>query len=197
MAPETFSARAGTEALSRGLCAAFAAACGRTLRRESQPAVPAYAIPAHPQAAASECARALPPIFGSNRIDLSQHDLKFERGQLGRPDRGRMGRGLAGNDGRDGDYPVHLLPAVRRTRSRPDLRRADVRPRAALRLYAGCGLGLRRGVARDPETGAVVTYGDVRLTDELQYSVYNFEEADVARLWSTSIATRPRRRRCW
>jgi glycyl-tRNA synthetase alpha chain len=37
--------------------------------------------------------------------------------------------------------------------------------------------------ARDPETGAVVTYGDVRLTDELQYSVYNFEEADVARLW--------------
>jgi glycyl-tRNA synthetase alpha chain len=28
-----------------------------------------------------------------------------------------------------------------------------------------------------------VTYGDVRLTDELQYSVYNFEEADVTRLW--------------
>ncbi len=37
--------------------------------------------------------------------------------------------------------------------------------------------------ARDPETGAVVTYGDVRLTEELQYSVYNFEDADVARLW--------------
>jgi glycyl-tRNA synthetase alpha chain len=29
----------------------------------------------------------------------------------------------------------------------------------------------------------VVTYGDVRLAEELQYSVYNFEEADVARLW--------------
>ena len=37
--------------------------------------------------------------------------------------------------------------------------------------------------SRDPETGAVVTYGDVRLPEELQYSVYNFEEADVARLW--------------
>ena len=37
--------------------------------------------------------------------------------------------------------------------------------------------------SRDPETGAEVTYGDVRLADELQYSVYNFEEADVKRLW--------------
>ena len=37
--------------------------------------------------------------------------------------------------------------------------------------------------ARDPDTGAEVTYGDVRLTEELQYSVYNFEEADVPRLW--------------
>jgi glycyl-tRNA synthetase alpha chain len=38
--------------------------------------------------------------------------------------------------------------------------------------------------ARDPETGAAITYGDVRLADELQYSVYNFEEADVERLWA-------------
>ena len=37
--------------------------------------------------------------------------------------------------------------------------------------------------ARDPETGVVVTYGDVRLAEELQFSVYNFEMADVARLW--------------
>jgi glycyl-tRNA synthetase alpha chain len=37
--------------------------------------------------------------------------------------------------------------------------------------------------ARDPETGAPVTYGEVRLADELQFSVYNFEMADVARLW--------------
>ncbi|HEY1902967.1 MAG TPA: glycine--tRNA ligase subunit alpha [Terracidiphilus sp.] len=37
--------------------------------------------------------------------------------------------------------------------------------------------------ARDPETGAPVTYGEVRLTEELQFSVYNFEFADVEKLW--------------
>ena len=37
--------------------------------------------------------------------------------------------------------------------------------------------------ARDPETGAAVTYGDVRLEEELQFSVYNFEFADVGKLW--------------
>jgi glycyl-tRNA synthetase alpha chain len=37
--------------------------------------------------------------------------------------------------------------------------------------------------ARDPETGQATTYGDVRLADELQFSRYNFEEADVERTW--------------
>jgi glycyl-tRNA synthetase alpha chain len=37
--------------------------------------------------------------------------------------------------------------------------------------------------ARDPETGSVVKYRDVRLADELQFSVYNFEEADVGKAW--------------
>jgi glycyl-tRNA synthetase alpha chain len=37
--------------------------------------------------------------------------------------------------------------------------------------------------ARDPETGVVVKYGDVRLADELQFSVYNFELADVEKSW--------------
>ncbi len=37
--------------------------------------------------------------------------------------------------------------------------------------------------ARDPDTGAVVKYGDVRLADEVQFSVYNFEEADVEKTW--------------
>ena len=37
--------------------------------------------------------------------------------------------------------------------------------------------------ARDPETGAVVKYGDVRLADEQQFSVYNFEDADVESAW--------------
>ena len=37
--------------------------------------------------------------------------------------------------------------------------------------------------ARDPETDAPVKYGDVRLADELQFSVYNFEMADVEKAW--------------
>ena len=37
--------------------------------------------------------------------------------------------------------------------------------------------------ARDPENGKATTYGDVRLADELQFSVYNFEEALVPKLW--------------
>jgi glycyl-tRNA synthetase alpha chain len=37
--------------------------------------------------------------------------------------------------------------------------------------------------ARDPETGGVVKYGDVRLADELQFSGYNFERADVEKAW--------------
>jgi glycyl-tRNA synthetase alpha chain len=37
--------------------------------------------------------------------------------------------------------------------------------------------------ARDPLTGEERTYGDVRLADELQMSVYNFEAADVEKAW--------------
>jgi glycyl-tRNA synthetase alpha chain len=37
--------------------------------------------------------------------------------------------------------------------------------------------------ARDPETGRVTTYGDVRFADEQQFSAYNFEVADVDKAW--------------
>jgi glycyl-tRNA synthetase alpha chain len=37
--------------------------------------------------------------------------------------------------------------------------------------------------AVDPKTGHATTYGDVRLEEELQLSVYNFEAADVGKLW--------------
>jgi len=37
--------------------------------------------------------------------------------------------------------------------------------------------------ARDPESGAIVTYGDVRFNEEVQFSVYNFEFAEVDKLW--------------
>src|SRR6266496_6694478 len=36
---------------------------------------------------------------------------------------------------------------------------------------------------RDPKTEDVTTYSDVRLADELQFSVYNFEMADVDSAW--------------
>ena len=36
---------------------------------------------------------------------------------------------------------------------------------------------------RDPMTGQEVRYGEIRLEDELQFSVYNFEYADVEKLW--------------
>jgi glycyl-tRNA synthetase alpha chain len=37
--------------------------------------------------------------------------------------------------------------------------------------------------ALDPDTGAPVKYAEVRLADELQFSVYNFEMADVEKAW--------------
>jgi len=37
--------------------------------------------------------------------------------------------------------------------------------------------------ARDPDTAKPVKYGEVRLADEVQFSVYNFEAADVEKAW--------------
>ena len=37
--------------------------------------------------------------------------------------------------------------------------------------------------AVNPVTGEKITYGEVRLQEELQFSVYNFEAADVEKLW--------------
>jgi len=37
--------------------------------------------------------------------------------------------------------------------------------------------------SRDPETDRLTTYGDVRLVEEQQFSVYNFEVADVEKAW--------------
>ena len=37
--------------------------------------------------------------------------------------------------------------------------------------------------AVNPVTGEKITYGEVRLLEELQFSVYNFEAADVEKLW--------------
>ncbi len=50
--------------------------------------------------------------------------------------------------------------------------------------------------ARDPDTGREVKYGEVRLADEQQFSVYNFEAADVAGPGSTSNCARRNAKRC-
>ena len=36
---------------------------------------------------------------------------------------------------------------------------------------------------RDPDSGVATTYGDVRHAEEVQFSVYNFEMADVEKAW--------------
>src|SRR5206468_12617790 len=50
LSPRHHTARAGSEALERGLCATLAAAKGWPLRRESQPAAALLPVPGDPEA---------------------------------------------------------------------------------------------------------------------------------------------------
>ena len=117
-------------------------------------------------------------------IDLSQHDLKFEEDNWESPAIGAWGVG----------WQV-MLDGLEITQFTyfQQCGGLDLDPICAELTY-----GLERLAAfmqdvdsvydvvwaRDPESGAAVTYGDVRLGEELQYSVYNFEDADVDRLWA-------------
>ena len=117
-------------------------------------------------------------------IDLSKHDLKFEEDNWEGPTVGAWGVGWqVMMDGMEITQFTYFQQCGG----------LDLDPICAELTY-----GLERLCAfmqdvdsvydvvwaRDPDTGAVVTYGDVRLTEELQYSVYNFEDADVDRLWA-------------
>ncbi len=116
-------------------------------------------------------------------IDLSRHDLKFEEDNWEGPTVGAWGVGWqVMMDGMEITQFTYFQQCGG----------LDLDPICAELTY-----GLERLAAflqdvdsvydvvwaRDPETGAVVTYGDVRLQEELQYSVYNFEVADVNELW--------------
>jgi glycyl-tRNA synthetase alpha chain len=116
-------------------------------------------------------------------IDLSKHDLKFEEDNWEGPTVGAWGVGWqVMMDGMEITQFTYFQQCGG----------LDLDPICAELTY-----GLERLCAfmqdvdsvydvvwaRDPETGAVVTYGDVRLAEELQYSVYNFEDADVSKLW--------------
>jgi glycyl-tRNA synthetase alpha chain len=116
-------------------------------------------------------------------IDLRQHDIKFEEDNWESPTLGAWGIG----------WQV-MLDGLEITQFTyfQQCGGLDLEPISAELTY-----GLERIAAflqdvdsiyeivwaRDPETSHVTTYGDVRLAEELQFSVYNFEAADVEKTW--------------
>jgi len=121
--------------------------------------------------------------LGAIGIDLRQHDLKFEEDNWESPTLGAWGIGwqvmLDGLEVTQFTYfqqcgGIDLLP-----------------------ISAELTYGLERICAflqdvdsiydivwaRDPLTGETTSYGDVRLADELQFSIYNFEAADIEKTW--------------
>ena len=121
--------------------------------------------------------------LGAIGIDLRQHDIKFEEDNWESPTLGAWGIG----------WQV-MLDGLEITQFTyfQQCGGVDLDPICAELTY-----GLERLCAflqdvdsiydivwaRDPETGREVKYGDVRLADEQQFSVYNFEAADVASAW--------------
>jgi glycyl-tRNA synthetase alpha chain len=116
-------------------------------------------------------------------IDLSQHDLKIEEDNWEWPAGGAWGVGWQ-----------EMLDGLEITQFTyfQQCGGLDLDPICAELTY-----GLERIAAFlqdvdsiydivwaiNPDTGEPVTYGDVRLQEELQFSVYNFEFADVPKLW--------------
>ena len=116
-------------------------------------------------------------------IDLRQHDIKFEEDNWESPTLGAWGIG----------WQV-MLDGLEITQFTyfQQCGGVDLDPISAELTY-----GLERIAAflqdvnsiyditwaRDPESGRSVAYGEVRLADELQFSVYNFEKADVEKAW--------------
>jgi glycyl-tRNA synthetase alpha chain len=116
-------------------------------------------------------------------IDLRQHDIKFEEDNWESPTLGAWGVG----------WQV-MLDGLEITQFTyfQQCGGVDLFPISAELTY-----GLERIAAflqdvdsiydivwtRDPETGHATKYDQVRVADELQMSVYNFEMADVASAW--------------
>src|SRR5512143_382060 len=116
-------------------------------------------------------------------IDLRKHDIKFEEDNWESPTLGAWGIG----------WQV-MLDGLEITQFTyfQQCGGVDLDPISAELTY-----GLERIAAflqdvnsiydiiwsRDPKSGEEMTYGDVRYQDELQFSVYNFEAADVEKTW--------------
>jgi len=116
-------------------------------------------------------------------IDLRQHDIKFEEDNWESPTLGAWGIG----------WQV-MLDGLEITQFTyfQQCGGVDLDPICAELTYGleriGAFLQDVNSIydivwARDPLTEHEVKYGDVRLADELQFSVYNFEEADVEKAW--------------
>ncbi len=116
-------------------------------------------------------------------IDLRQHDIKFEEDNWESPTLGAWGIG----------WQV-MLDGLEITQFTyfQQCGGVDLEPISAELTYGLERIGaFLQDVdsiydivwARDPETGRTTTYGDVRLADEVQFSVYNFEAADVEKTW--------------
>jgi glycyl-tRNA synthetase alpha chain len=121
--------------------------------------------------------------LGAIGIDLRQHDLKFEEDNWESPTLNAWGVG----------WQV-MLDGLEITQFTyfQQCGGVDLDPISAELTY-----GLERIAAflqdvdsiydivwaREPKTGEITTYGEVRLADELQFSVYNFEMADVEKAW--------------
>ena len=121
--------------------------------------------------------------LGAMGIDLRQHDIKFEEDNWESPTLGAWGIG----------WQV-MLDGLEITQFTyfQQCGGIDLDPISAELTY-----GLERIAAFlqdvdsiydivwacDPQTGGVTKYSDVRLADELQFSVYNFEMADVEKTW--------------
>ena len=121
--------------------------------------------------------------LGAMGIDLRQHDIKFEEDNWEAPTLSAWGVG----------WQVMLdgLEVTQFTYFQ-QCGGVDLDPISAELTY-----GLERIAAfledvdsiydivwaRDPGTDRVITYGEVRRAEEQQFSVYNFETADVDRTW--------------
>jgi glycyl-tRNA synthetase alpha chain len=120
--------------------------------------------------------------LGAMGIDLRQHDIKFEEDNWESPTLGAWGIGwqvmLDGLEITQFTYfqqcGVDLFPISAELTY--GLERISAFLQDVNSIYDIVW-------ARDPQTSQVTKYGDVRLADELQLSVYNFEMADVAKAW--------------
>ena len=131
-------------------------------------------------------------------IDLRQHDLKFEEDNWEWPAGGAWGVGwqvmLDGLEitqftyfqqcgGLDLD-PICAELTYGLERITQFLQDADSIYDIVWARDAQAGVPSDRSSSLGWQTGAAVTYGDVRLAEEVQFSVYNFELADIEKLWT-------------